>query len=195
MKKILILCFLMTGLQSFSQTKEKFDIATYTVPKDWKKEVKTDVVTFTYVNQAAGSYLVMAVYKSIAGSGAIANDYNNEWNELVAKRYTVTGKQETEGGRNDMGWNFKTGAAPVRLTDGSGIVVLTVFEKEGTVLSLLSLMNKADNIPAMESFINSVGLEKAGAGKKEQATAWSSMVKGGQCRWKKSRRNPSRTMP
>ncbi|KIC90525.1 hypothetical protein [Flavihumibacter sp. ZG627] len=160
MKWSITFLLLFTGLVSNSQTRESFDIASYTVPKNWKKEVKTDVVNYTFVNQAVGSYLVMGVYKSIAGHGQLEKDYSNEWQELVARRYTITGKPETETGKLQDGWNFKTGAATIKLSDGRAIAVLTVFEKEGTVLSMLALMNKEDLIPEMEHFISSVKLNK-----------------------------------
>ncbi len=163
MKKFFLLYFLLTGLYGFSQTKEKFDIATYTVPTDWKKEVKSDVVTYTYVNQTAGSYLVMAVYKSVAGLGQLQKDYSKEWEELVAKRYTITGKPETETGKLEDGWNFKTGAVTANINNAPAIAVLTVFQKAEIVVSLLALMNKADMIPPMENFISSVKLDNAKA--------------------------------
>jgi len=155
MKKIVICCFILLGLNSYSQTTDSFDIVTYTVPKKWKKETKNDVVTYTFTNQSQKGYLVMAVYKSISGLGLLEKDYDKEWQDLVAKRFTITSKPESESGKVD-GWNFKTGAAAVNISHDTAIVVLCVFQKEGTVLSVMTLMNEKEFIPDMEKFISSL---------------------------------------
>ncbi|MGB5029719.1 MAG: hypothetical protein WBO38_14550, partial [Chitinophagaceae bacterium] len=87
MKKIFTCCFIFLGLLGHSQTNESFDIASFVAPKNWKKEIKSDVVSYTITNQSNGGYCVIAVYKSIAGLGNIDKDYDKEWKELVVDRF------------------------------------------------------------------------------------------------------------
>ena len=53
----LSLCVLFTVMRAICQT-ETFDIATYTPPKDWKKDAKPGVVNYTNVNAATGGFCV-----------------------------------------------------------------------------------------------------------------------------------------
>ncbi|HLG40050.1 MAG TPA: hypothetical protein VI461_10290, partial [Chitinophagaceae bacterium] len=57
--------FLLLSIQAFTQT-ETFDIATYTPPKDWKKDAKEGVVNYTNVNTATGGFCVITIYASTA---------------------------------------------------------------------------------------------------------------------------------
>jgi hypothetical protein len=52
-----LLTILLSGLV-FGQT-ETFDIATYTPSKDFKKETKQGVVTYTHVNTTTGTFCVI----------------------------------------------------------------------------------------------------------------------------------------
>ena len=94
MKKIF--AFLLTTLlyhQAFSQ-KEIFDIATYTPPKDWKKDAKPGVINFTNVNSATGTFCVITVYAGKTSTGDAETDFNNEWKELVATPYKAEANPE-----------------------------------------------------------------------------------------------------
>ena len=68
MKKIFFSLMIVISLKSMAQT-ETFDIATYTPPKDFKKESKQGVVIYTHVNTTTGSFCVIAIYASSASAG------------------------------------------------------------------------------------------------------------------------------
>ncbi len=80
-----LLCLLFSA-QAYSQT-EKFDIATFTPPKDFKKEIKPGVVNYTNVNTATGGFCVIAMYASTASTGDAEKDFKengkNWWQRLT----------------------------------------------------------------------------------------------------------------
>lgn len=59
---------LVISVQSFSQT-EKFDITTYTPPKNFKQEAKSGVINYTNVNAAKGRFCVITMYASTVSTG------------------------------------------------------------------------------------------------------------------------------
>jgi len=67
----------------FGQT-ETFDITTYIPPKDFKKDSKQGVATYTNVNTTTGGFCVIVMYASTASSGDAERDFKKEWKELVA---------------------------------------------------------------------------------------------------------------
>ena len=69
MKKIVALVFLATITQRLIAQTETFDIATYTAPKDWKKEANAGVIVYTDINTTTGSFCVLAMYACSATLG------------------------------------------------------------------------------------------------------------------------------
>lgn len=170
MKKLFTCCFIFVGLLGHSQTNENFDIASFVAPKNWKKEIKSDVVSYTITNQANGGYCVIAVYKSLAGLGNIEKDYDKEWKELVADRFTVNSSPETETEKRKDGWLLKAGAAAIHDGKGAAIAILSVFENSGSIMSVLALTNKEEFIMSTENFISSIKFKKV-QGAQQEPTA------------------------
>ena len=83
MKKIISLLLLTAIMQQVIAQTETFDIATYTPPKDFKKDSKQGVVNYTCVNSTTGSFCVIAMYASTASTGDAEKDFKREWKELV----------------------------------------------------------------------------------------------------------------
>ncbi|MBK8952664.1 MAG: hypothetical protein IPM85_10650 [Chitinophagaceae bacterium] len=143
-----------------SQTNDSFDIASFAVPEAWKKEVKTSVVSYTKTSNAKGGYCVIAVYKSIESLGSIEKDYNNEWKELVTDRFTVNSTPETETEKRNDGWQVKAGGAAIDDGNGDAMAILTVFNKAGKMMSVLTIMNKEEFITDADKFVSSIKFKK-----------------------------------
>ena len=75
---------------------ESFDIIHYTPPKDWKKEIKQDIVLYTNVNTTTGAFCMIALYASAASSGDAEKDFQSEWKDLVLTTYKGEAKPKTE---------------------------------------------------------------------------------------------------
>lgn len=160
MKILTALFFFFISVMAYSQTNDSFDIASFTVPENWKKEAKSGVVSYTKTDQASGGYCIIAVYKSIAGMGNIDNDFENEWKELVAGRFTVNNTPETESEKRKDGWLSKAGVAAINDGNGAAIAILSVFENSGKMMSVLALTNKEEFITSTENFLHTIKFRK-----------------------------------
>jgi hypothetical protein len=154
-----LLLLLVISVQSFSQT-EKFDIATYTPPKDFKKEAKSGVVNYTNVNMAAGTFCVITMYASTASSGDAKKDFINEWNELVVTPYKAEANPQTETETTDEGWNVVTAAAPVKLDGADVIIILTVASGYGKTMSIRTSLNDQSYTAQVDALFTSMELDK-----------------------------------
>ena len=59
----MIIACLFISIQSFSQA-ETFDIIHFTPPKDWKKEAKEGLVSFTNINEQTNTFCVIVLFAS-----------------------------------------------------------------------------------------------------------------------------------
>ncbi len=153
--------FLLLVISSncFSQT-ETFDIATYTPPKDFKKDSKQGVVIYTHVNTTTGSFCVIAIYVSSASAGDEQKDFINEWKDLVITPYKAEANPKTETQTNADGWKAVTGAAPVKQDGIDSYVVLTVFSGFGKTTSVLVNLNDQAYLPQVDSLLQIMKLDK-----------------------------------
>jgi hypothetical protein len=63
MNKLIVLLLMLCcfSVSAFAQTKEKFDIVSYTVPAGWTKSATADRVTFTTEDKAKGTFCSIAL--------------------------------------------------------------------------------------------------------------------------------------
>ena len=136
MKKIISLLLLTAIMQIvFGQT-ETFDIATYTPPKDFKKESKQGVVNYMSVNSATGGFCVIAMYASTASTGDAQKDFDKDWKELVATPYNADANPKTETESTAEGWKVVSGSAPAKVNGFDCYIMLTVVSGFGKSLSI-----------------------------------------------------------
>jgi hypothetical protein len=166
MKSLFSICLTILTLNIFAQAPENFDIASFTALKTWKKETKTNVVTYTKTNNNTGGYCIIAVYKSIASLGTIDKDYNSEWKELVTDRFMVNGNPETATEKKSDGWQVKAGSSLIKTDNGDAVAILSVFSDGAVSMSVLTLLNKEEYLADADNFIASVKLKKTQPGTK-----------------------------
>src|SRR5450759_1617910 len=148
----LIIACLFISIQSFCQT-ETFDIDTYTPPKDFKKDSKQGVVTYTHVNTTTGSFCIIAIYASTASAGDEKKDFNKEWKDLVVTPYKAEANPKTETQTTADGWKAVTGAAAVKQDRLDSYVVITVFSGFGKTTSVMVNLNDQDYLPLVDSLL------------------------------------------
>jgi hypothetical protein len=154
----IFLCLLISA-QAFSQT-ETFDIATYTPPKDFKKDSKPGVVNFTNVNAATGGFCVIAMFASTTSTGDAEKDFEREWHTLVVAPYKAEANPKTETQTNAEGWEVVTAAAPVKL-DGIDIyVILTVASGFGKTMSIRTFLNDESYTAQIDAMFANMELDK-----------------------------------
>ena len=105
MKNIFFLLFFFFSIANVFAQKETFDLVTYTVPKGWKKEVKANSYTsYSITNKQKKTYCQVFIMLSTNSKGGIKEDFESEWESLVAKQYSVTDTPQTMQPSTAGGW-------------------------------------------------------------------------------------------
>ncbi len=159
MKSVVVLLLSACALASNAQ-QVSFDIATYTVPKGWKKmDSKEDVAGYAITNNKKGTYCQLAIYKSMASMGNASQDFETEWQDLIAKPYQVSTGREEGPAASDEGWEIKTGVAPFDFNGGKSIAMLVTASGYATRMSVVILTNTKDYDGEISKFIESFQLK------------------------------------
>lgn len=64
MKNIVLIILIFLSINIFAQ-QEVFDIATYTVPKGWKKQISKSTLQLTKEDTNQGAYCAITLFKSM----------------------------------------------------------------------------------------------------------------------------------
>lgn len=161
MKKLLLF-FLATCNQAGSaQTKQSFDLASFTIPKGWKKETSNAAVSYTHT--AGQQYAKFIVYKSISGTGVLSTDFDAEWNELVTEPYKVSAPPELQEDTLPNDWKIKTGTSAFTFNGSQSVVILLTAVSKTTKMSMVFLTNSDKYMTSLEKIINSLAFKKVPA--------------------------------
>jgi hypothetical protein len=150
---------LIISIQVFSQA-EKFDIATYTPPKGFKKDSKAGVVNYTNVNMSTGGFCVIAMFASTASTGDADKDFAKGWNELVATPYKAEANPRTETQTTTEGWEVVTAAAPIKLDGNDLYIILTVASGFGKTMSIRTSLNDPSYTEQVDALFETMELDK-----------------------------------
>lgn len=144
---------------SFCQT-ETFDIATYTPPKGWTKNMKQDIVSYTTIDNSKGTFCVLAIYSAVISKGSPQKDFASEWKDLVAKLYQTDAHPKTEMQTTSDGWKAVVGTARARQDTTNFYVVLTVFSGFGKTTSVLISLNDQSYMTQANVVLDNIRLNK-----------------------------------
>jgi hypothetical protein len=157
-----ILFFLLIALlsqQAFSQT-EIFDIATYTPPKGWKKDIRQGVVNYSNVNTTTGRFCIIALYASTSSAGDAEKDFKKDWQELVITPFKAEANPKTETQTTVDGWKVVTGASPVKLDGNDLYIILTVASGFGKTMSIRTSLNDPSYSAQVDALFETMKLDK-----------------------------------
>lgn len=158
MKKIiLVLTFSAFAAITFAQ-KQTFDLATYTPPKGWKKEVVDVAVGYSTINKKDASWCQIAIYKSLPSKGSIELDFDSEWQMLVINRYKAKAPTLVNETQEADGWKIKAGGGSFMFNKKNAIAMLTTFSGYNTCFSILATCNNEKYIADIQNFIASLEL-------------------------------------
>ena len=142
---------------------ETFDIVRYTPPQGWTKEVKANLVQYTITDKAKRTYSIIGIYASKLSSGDAAEDFRNEWNELVVK---VRGEVAAPTIMKLVSGDGRAGTGGTSLFKNQGVdnsVVLLSYTVFGRVVSVVVLMNSADFQAQALELVNGMTFSTAAA--------------------------------
>jgi hypothetical protein len=157
-KNGLIVVCLFISAQSFSQA-ETFDIIHFTPPRDWKKEAKEGLISFTNINEQTNTFCVLVLFASTTSKGDLQKDFTSEWNELAVKPHKADAAPQTEKSVEDD-WETMTGAAPIKMEGLDCYIMLTVFTGFGKKVSVLASLNDTSYLPQVAAVLENLKLDK-----------------------------------
>jgi len=159
MKKIaLFIAVCMFSIQLIAQ-QQTFDLATYTAPKGWKKEVNQTLITYTTVDETKKTWCVIGIVKSTASKGTIDADIESEWNELAVKQYHADSMQTTAT-QEAEGWKVKAASGKFIANSQPAVILLTTFSGYERCLSILATANSPHYLQTIENFLTTIELQK-----------------------------------
>lgn len=162
MKAVKIFCMLMLTMPAFSlysQQRETFDMVSYAIPEGWAKEIHNFGVSYSITDKTTGDWCVITVYKSVAGSGNLATDFDSEWNVLVTKAYPNTAKPTPEL-VTQGGWSVLSGAGNFTWENRPSVILLNVISGYGRVASITVTTNSRAYQSEAEQFLDSIEMQK-----------------------------------
>jgi hypothetical protein len=150
--------FLLFSIGCFAQ-KETFDITTYSPLKGWKKEIKTNAIAYSFVDNVKKTWCQVGIYKSTVSKGNIDTDFESEWNELAVKPYNPE-KPEISNTEEDDGWKIKAASAKFTFNNAPAAVLMTTLSGYGRCVSIIATTNSQTYLSTIENFIASVDVKK-----------------------------------
>jgi hypothetical protein len=162
-----VFVLLMASSAAAAQT-PTFDAVSFTPPPGWAAAQDRDHVTFTFIDSAARTYVMLAVYNSTPGSGDAERDFSSEWNELVGKSFSAGSAPRPTAGQSRAGLKFREGGAQVRQQNGApSYVRLLVFPADRRRFSVMLIATNEKALearqPAVQSFLDSLRLASPSA--------------------------------
>jgi hypothetical protein len=151
--------FLLISSNCLSQA-ETFDIITYTPPKDFKKDSKQGVVSYTHTNTTTGGFCVIAMFASRASTADALENFTRDWKELVATPFKVEGNPPTETQTTEDGWKVVTGAASAKLDGIDCYFVLTVVSGFGKTFSIRTSLNDPSYVAQVDAMLETMKMDK-----------------------------------
>jgi hypothetical protein len=168
-----VLVLLLASSAVVAQT-QTFDAVSFTPPQGWAAAQDRDHVTFTLIDSAARTYVMLAVYNSAPESGDAERDFSSEWNEVVGKSFSAESAPRSTGGQSRPGLKFREGSAQVRQQNGQpSYVRLLVFPADRRIFSVMLVATNEKALdarqPAVQSFLESLRLASPLAATAKQA--------------------------
>jgi hypothetical protein len=152
----LLLCvFFFTN--AFAQ-KETFDLYTFTAPQGWKTNVEENIVSYTITDKNTNGWCRINVIKSTISKGSIEADFENEWQDLIVKSYSLSGNREVNELQETEGWKIQAGKSKFIFKNKEAIAMLTTASGYDRCLSVVAVTNNKDYLKDVEALLVSVEL-------------------------------------
>lgn len=170
MKKIFLTSVLIVcTCLSFAQ-KESFDLATFTAPKEWKKEKTANAIQFSIEDAAKGTYCLMTLYKVVQGTANAKENFDLAWESLVKEMVTVSAAPEMQPAATENGWELQSGHTTFESDGNKGIVLLVTASAADKMVNLIILTNTDAYETEMTAFIESISLKEPTVATSKQKT-------------------------
>lgn len=163
MKKIILLSVLCIFLEQTFAQKQTFDLATFTIPKGWKKQSGESALQLSKEDGAKGTYCLITLYKSVPGTANSKENFDMAWASLVKEMITVSAAPEMQPAETENGWETLSGNAGFESDGNKGIAILVTATGSGKMVNLIILTNTDVYEKELTAFLGSVSLKKTAA--------------------------------
>ena len=170
MKRIILFCLLSSIWATLLSQKQTFDLTNFTAPakKDarlpdgqgWKKETKENLISYTATNSKKNTWCQIGIYKSTTSKGSIEQDFESEWQLLIAAPYKITDAPQVNEVQEADGWKIKAGAGKFMFNTITSSAMLTTMSGYNRCVSIVAITNSSTYLPAIENFLASVEMKK-----------------------------------
>jgi len=167
--RCLSVCLLLLTANSFGQTPETFDIATFHVPTGWQKKVTADTVQLS--SNKAEAFCLITVYKSVPALGGPDENFEASWKTIVASAVNVPAASQMSAPETKAGWEIRSGLGEFDKQGVKGIVYLVNASAFGKMVNVILITNSADYEKDISEFLNSISLKKPEPSVTEQSSA------------------------
>jgi hypothetical protein len=167
LKKIILLSVIinmavnMTVPMPASGQSETFDLVTFTPPKGFTKNVKSSYISYTDINNRAGTFCVIGIYASRDGAKKAEDEFIREWSELVAATYNITASPRFTTTNIDTQWKMCSASANASQNGQNFKLRLAAYTGNKKVVSILFNYNSDAYTQTIEDFLNSVRFANA----------------------------------
>ncbi|NCU05536.1 MAG: hypothetical protein GXC73_16310 [Chitinophagaceae bacterium] len=162
MKPLYIFLFLFVQCNAKAQ-QQTFDIFTFTPPQKWTKSAKENSLLYSVTNNSQRTWAQIDLLKKTASQGTADADFKSEWQELVVKRYGVTGEPLAIDTQTYQGWKLYTGLGKFVFNKDTSSVLLNTFSDGINCASFLMLSNTTVYGNVMDEFLASLNLSAPGS--------------------------------
>lgn len=159
MKRIYFIIVLFLFVQCNAKAQQQtFDIFTFTAPPKWTKSSKENSLLFSITNNTQRTWAQIDMLKRTASKGNIDADFQTEWQELVVKRYAVSGEPLAIDTQTYLGWKLYTGLGKFVFNNDTASVLLNTFSDGVNCASFLMLSNTTVYGSVFDEFVASLHL-------------------------------------
>jgi hypothetical protein len=159
MRIFIILAILGCSINAFAQ-KESFDLATYTPPEAWKKQLSEGSIQFIREDSARNIYCIISLLKSVPGTADPKENFTRSWETLIKDKVKPTLNPEIQTDTSQQEWDIATGYSPFERDSEKGVVILVTSTGFGKMMNLIMLTNTDVYESDMSRFLESVSLSK-----------------------------------
>lgn len=152
---LFLLTSLCLGALATSAQQKNYDMVSYTPPNNWKEETSDSYISYSRID--GGSWAQIAIYKSTASKGSIAEDSQNEWNTLVLARHQVENEEKTQP-QTAEGWTVLSRSGVWKYNGTNVATMLTTYSNGKICISILCNATAQPYFKDYQKFISSVQL-------------------------------------
>jgi hypothetical protein len=153
-------CWVLLTSLGLGAQEQAFDVGAFRPPQGWDVAREKGRVTCTVKDLKAGTYVMLAVYDSVASTGNLERDFASEWKAVVEPAFRTAGAPPSVAGRTRGGLGYREGAGTGAWGQAQAALRLAVFSAGERVVSIVQVATHEAAFrarqPALQACLDSV---------------------------------------